>query len=230
MRTTPRFFVAATLVAASLMAIDASAQQAPPAAASQPTAAQGPRRPASPAGTAATQVAGKWTTEKPGAAPRYTDGKWIEVVYSRPILRTRPQIFGTGADYGKTVSSGSPVWRAGANQTTRFKTEVPLVFEGKTLPAGEYSLFVDLKPKAWTLVLSKQPFQEKYDPANKTATWGSDNYDPAQDVLRAPMTVTDLPYSVDQFTIGFVDMTPQGGKLAMWWEKTMAAAPFTVGQ
>jgi hypothetical protein len=39
---------------------------------------------------------------------------------------------------------GAPVWRVGANQTTRLKTEVPLIFEGKTLPVGEYSVFVDL--------------------------------------------------------------------------------------
>ena len=40
-------------------------------------------------------------------------GKWIEITYSRPILRGRTNIFGTGADYGKAVSDGSPVWRAG---------------------------------------------------------------------------------------------------------------------
>jgi hypothetical protein len=232
MRRNPQSIVlgAALLGAAFLVGELAAQQTPPPAAAPQAQSAQAPRRPASPPGTAAAQVGGKWTTATPGTAPRYSDGKWVEVVYARPILRNRPNIFGSGADYGKTVNSGSPVWRAGANQTTRFKTETPLVFDGKTLPAGEYSLFVELKPKAWTLVLSKQPAQEKYDPSNKTETWGSANYDPAHDVLRAPMTVSELPYSVEQFTIGFVDMTEQGGKLAMWWEKTMAAVPFTVAR
>jgi hypothetical protein len=192
-------------------------------------AQQAPRKPASPPGTAATQVGGKWVQDKPDAAPRYTGGKWIEVTYGRPILKGRTAIFGTGAEYGKKVNDDAAVWRAGANLTTRFSTEVPLVFGGKTLAAGEYSVFVDLKPGAWTLIFSKQAFQQKYDPNEKTMTWGAYNYDQAHDVLRVPMTVGVSPYSIDQFTIGFIDMTQGGGKLAMWWEKTVATVAFTVG-
>jgi hypothetical protein len=192
-------------------------------------AQQPARKPASPPGTAATQVGGAWAKATPDAEPRYTGGKWIEITYGRPILRGRTAIFGAGADYGKKVSDGVAVWRAGANLTTRFSTEVPLIFGGKTLAAGEYSVFVDLKPGAWTLVFSKQPFQQKYDPNEKTATWGSYNYDPAQDVLRVPMVVGANASSVEQFTIGFIDMTQGGGKLAMWWEKTVATVAFTVG-
>jgi hypothetical protein len=190
---------------------------------------QAPRKPASPAGTAAAQVGGTWAKATPDAEPRYTGGKWIEITYGRPVLRGRTAIFGAGADYGKKVSDGVPVWRAGANLTTRLSTEVPLVFGGKTLPAGEYSVFVELKPGAWTLVFSKQPFQQKYDPNDKTMTWGSYNYDQAQDVLRVPMVVGANPSSMEQFTIGFIDMTQGGGKLAMWWEKTVATVAFTVG-
>jgi hypothetical protein len=192
-------------------------------------AQQPPRKPASPLGTAATQVGGTWAKATPEAEPRYTGGKWIEITYGRPILRGRTAIFGAGADYGKKVSDGVPVWRAGANPTTRFSTEVPLVFGGKTLPAGEYSVFVDLKPGGWTLVFSKQAFQQKYDPNEKVATWGSYNYDQAQDVLRVPMVVGANPSSMEQFTIGFIDMTQGSGKLAMWWEKTVATVAFTVG-
>ncbi|MEO6325242.1 MAG: hypothetical protein ABIT01_04415, partial [Thermoanaerobaculia bacterium] len=53
------------------------------------------RKPASPRGTAATQVGGKWGTEK---EPRYSGGKWIEVDYGRPIKRGRESVFGTGAE------------------------------------------------------------------------------------------------------------------------------------
>jgi len=185
--------------------------------------------PASPRGTAATQVSGQWATAKPGDTPRYRDGKWIVVDYGRPILRGRTDIFGEGAEYGKKVNDGSPVWRAGANQTTRFRTEAPLVFAGKTLPAGEYSLFVDLKPGAWTLVFSSQPHQTKYDPNNKTETWGSTGYDPKFDVLRVPMQTTVGGTSWDQFTIAFIDMTQNSGTLAMAWEKTVAKVAFSVG-
>jgi hypothetical protein len=191
-------------------------------------AAQAPsRKPLSPAGMAATQIGGKYVEVQ--GRQRYQDGKWIEVTYGRPIKRGRQNLFGAGADYGKAVSDGSPVWRAGANQTTRLKTEVPLVFDGKTLPAGEYSVFVELKENAWTLIFSNWPAQEKYDPNNKEALWGSYGYTPDKDVLRAAMKVETLPFSMDQFTIAFIDVTIDGGKLAMMWDKTMATASFKSG-
>ena len=186
-----------------------------------------PRKAASPAGTAATQVGGKYVPVQ--NYQRYEGGKWIEVTYSRPIKRGRQNLFGAGADYGKAVSDGSPVWRAGANQTTRLKTEVPLVFDGKTLPAGEYSVFVDLKETGWTLIFSNWPAQEKYDPNNKAALWGSYGYTPDKDVLRVAMKLDTLPFSMDEFTIAFIDMTADGGKLAMMWDKTIASAPFKAG-
>jgi len=192
-----------------LTAAFAAAQTAVPAAAPTPSA---PRRAASPAGTAATQV---------GSA-------WIEIVYSRPILRGRTDIFGKGADYGKKVNSGAPVWRAGANQTTRLKTEIPLEIGGKKLAPGEYSLFVDLKEGAWTLIVSTQPYQEKYDANEKVKTWGSYGYDPKFDVVRVPMKMVTPAISIDQFTIGFANMTDKGGAIAMGWEKTGAVLPFTV--
>jgi hypothetical protein len=185
------------------------------------------QKPASPPGTAATQVSGKYVQVQNNQ--RYQGGKWIEISYGRPIKRERQNVFGAGADYGKTVSDGSPVWRAGANQTTRLKTEVPLIFEGKTLPAGDYSVFVDLKENAWTLIVSTWPAQEKYDPKNKEALWGSYGYTPDKDVLRAAMKLDTLPFSMDQFTIAFIDMTAVDGKLAMMWDKTMATVPFKVG-
>lgn len=184
-------------------------------------------RPLSPTGAAATQVGGKWSTAKSGD-PVYTGGKWIEVTYGRPILRGRQGIFGKDADYGKTVYGGAPLWRAGANLTTRLKTEVPLELGGKRIDPGEYSLFVDMKGGRWTLVVSKQPHQLKYDPTEETATFGAYNYDPKHDVVRAPMTMVTPAFSVDQFTIAFVDVTDQGGKLSMVWEKTGAVVPFKV--
>ncbi len=208
------------------------AQQTPPVTPAQqaPQAQQAPRMPASPPGQAATQVGGKWVELKPGAAPSYTGGKWIIIDYGRPILRTRQNIFGAGADYGKKVNDEAPLWRAGANTTTRISTQVPLEFGGKPLAAGEYSMFVDLKPGAWTLIFSTQPHQLKYDLKNKTETWGSYNYDPKFDVLRVPMTVRTGTDSIDQFTIEFVNMTGTGGTLRMSWEKTIAQVPFKVGQ
>jgi hypothetical protein len=185
-------------------------------------------KPPSPPGTAAVEVGGKYVETKDGRV--YQGGKWIEVMYGRPIKRGRPDLFGAGADYGKAVYGGAPVWRAGADQTTRLQTQVPLVFDGKKLPAGGYSVFVDLKEKAWTLILSSWPAQATYDEKNTKALWGAYGYTPDRDVLRAPMTLGTLPFSVEQFTIAFLDMTPAGGTLAMMWDRTLATAPFTFGR
>ena len=43
------------------------------------------------------------------------------------------------------------------------------------------------------------------------------------------MKVETLPFSMDEFTIAFIDMTADGGKLAMMWDKTMATASFKSG-
>lgn len=193
-----------------------------------PTLAQDDR-PASPRGEAATQVGGDWVTQENGRT-RYEGGKWIAVDYGRPILRGRDDVFGSGEDYGKGVTAGAPVWRAGANQTTRLETEAPLVINGKRIEPGEYSLFVDLSGGDWTLIVSKQPHQEEYDSENQGATWGSYGYDPEHDVVRAPMKVQDHEHSVDQFTLSFLDVTNEGGTLAMAWDDTLATVPFQVAE
>jgi hypothetical protein len=188
------------------------------------------RKPLSPAGTASTMVGGTWSAPDKDGNRQYSGGKWIEATYSRPMLRGRADIFGKGADYGKAISDGSPVWRAGANATTKLKTEVPLMIGGKRIEPGTYDVFVDLKEPGWVLVLSTQPTQDKYDPNDKTKIWGAYGYDPKYDVVRVPMTMITPKASIDQFTIGFVDMTDEGGKLAMAWDKTAALAPFTVAK
>lgn len=196
------------------------------AAAQQPPGAAPPRRP-SPTGTAATEVLGSYAPNARGGQS-YRGGKWIEITYSRPIKRGR-DVFGSGANYAKDILvNGAKVWRAGADVSTRIKSEIPLTIGGKTMPAGEYSLFIDTKsPTDWTLIVSSWPAQTTYDPDNKVALWGSFGYTPDKDVLRAPMQISTLPFSMDQLTWAFVDMTGNSGKLAIMWDKVMAAVPFT---
>jgi hypothetical protein len=181
--------------------------------------------PSSPRGLAAIQVGGQWVDAADGR--QYRNGKWITVDYGRPILRGRTGIFGSGADYGRVISDGSPVWRAGANNTTRLTTQATLQFGASSVPPGVYNVVVDLKGGAWTLVLTNQPAQAKYDPNDKVNLYGSYNYDPKFDLLRAPMNVDVAPVSFEQFTIDFVDVSDTGGTLLMIWEDTVAMVPFT---
>jgi hypothetical protein len=40
------------------------------------------------------------------------------------------------------------------------------------------------------------------------------------------MKLDALPFAVDQLTWSFVDMTNDGGRIALTWGKTMATTPF----
>jgi len=182
--------------------------------------------PLSPRGAAEVQVGGNWTGT--GETRQYTGGSWITVDYGRPILRGRPNIFGAGATYGQAISDGAPIWRAGANETTRLTTQATLVFGTRTLAPGVYNMLVDLKETGWTLVLTNQPAQVKYDPNEKVLLYGAYNYNPKFDLVRVPMRMSTLDNSVEQFTIGFLDVQPNGGALYMAWETTVAIASFVV--
>ncbi len=170
-------------------------------------------QPASPRGDAATQIG----------------ETWITVNYGRPILRGRTNIFGEGESYGQTVYSDAPVWRAGANKSTRLKTTADLQFGTHTLPAGEYSVFVELKADGWTLIFSNHTAKDNFRDEGD-GLWGAYNYTDDKDVFRVPMMVEQIDSSLDQFTILFIDVTDSGGTLAMFWEDTMASAPFTLAQ
>lgn len=178
--------------------------------------------PPSPAGQAAMQLGGRWEKTAEGGQ-RYVDGKWIVIDYSRPLLRGRTPIFGSGADYGKMVTGDAAIWRAGANDTTRLITQAPLQIGDKTIAPGVYNVFVDLKAGQWTLVLNTQPVQPKFDPEDKVRLSGATNYDSKFDVLRVPMTVGSRADSLEQFTIAFANVTTSAARLIMSWERTVAA-------
>jgi hypothetical protein len=188
-------------------------------------------RPASPAGSSATQVGGKYDTS--GAEPVYRGGKWIEITYGRPIKRGRDVFGGTGEGYGKVANPDAPVWRAGANVSTQLKTEVPLVINGKTVAPGTYTMFIDLKPNNWTLIISNWKAATTFNPNNDAArtgeVFGAYGYTPDKDVVRASMKTSTLPFSVDQLTWNFADMSDAGGSLTIMWDKTTASVPFKVG-
>jgi hypothetical protein len=185
-------------------------------------------RPASPAGAAAAQVGGKYVEGSEG--PEYRGGKWIEITSGRPIKRGRDVLGGAGANYGKVANPDAPVWRAGANNTTQLKTEVPLVINNKTVAPGTYTMFIDLKPNNWTLIVSTWKAQERYDPKNTAELFGAYGYTPDKDVVRAPMTFATLPFSMEQLTWAFTDMSDAGGKITIMWDKAVASVPFRVAQ
>ncbi len=105
----------------------------------------------------------------PATASAKIAGATISIDYSSPSVKGR-QIWGALVPYGKA-------WRAGANEATIFKTDQAIRVEGKSLPAGEYSLFAIPGEKEWSFIFNSE-----------TGQWGikrggEANRDPAKDIL-----------------------------------------------
>jgi hypothetical protein len=123
----------------------------------------------------------------------------FKLTYSRPGVKGR-------AIWGALVPHGAP-WRTGANEATTFTCSSDIKVEGQALPAGTYSFFTIPTADAWTVVFSKQK-----------ELWGAFEYDTKQDQLR----VTVKPQAAEHtewMALGFENLSPTGGELALRWEK-----------
>ncbi|HKB45197.1 MAG TPA: DUF2911 domain-containing protein [Chitinophagaceae bacterium] len=133
----------------------------------------------------------------PATATGKVNGATITINYSSPAVKGR-KIWGALVPYDK-------VWRAGANEATIFETDRAIKVEGKSLPAGKYSLYAIPGEKKWTIILNSQ-----------TGQWGIKNTgetteDPAKDVLRVTVTPKKtkslqerLTYRVDKTSFALV--------------------------
>ena len=185
--------------------------------------AQQNRRPLSPAGSSATQIGGDGFDGRQG----YIGGKWLEITYGRPIRRGR-DLFGPD-DFVEFLYDGAAVWRAGANVSTRLFTEMALDLGGTVVPPGEYTVFIELARHEWTLIISTFQAQTRgFDEDDPDAVFGAYGYTVDKDLVRVPMKLETLPYTHDQLHWEFLDITPTGGTLAIFWENRMASAPFSV--
>lgn len=106
----------------------------------------------------------------PATATGNVMGANITIDYSSPAVKGR-KIWGGLVPY-------NAVWRAGANEATLFTTDKAIKVEGKSLPAGKYSLYAIPGEKEWVIIFNSQ-----------TGQWGVKNdesttEDPAKDVLR----------------------------------------------
>jgi len=163
------------------------------------------------AGFAAIEASGKTTTVASSAkdSVKATAGSsQISIVYFRPTAR--------GRDVFKNGVLGDTLWRTGANDATMFTTSSDLVIEGKTVPAGTYTLWTHVPPdnSKYELVINKQ-----------TKQWGT-VYDAAQDLVRVPLRVSKRSSPMEAFQIS-VDPSGNGGALKLSWAGTDLSVPFT---
>jgi len=142
----------------------------------------------------------------PATATATIGGKTMTIAYSSPRVRGREGKIFT-KDGLISHDPHYPVWRAGANSATKFTTDGDIVLGNLHVPAGTYTLFVDISdPAQWVLIVSKA-----------TGEWGL-SYDPAQDLGRTPMTMSKPPAMVEELTYTLSDNGGGKGALTLAWE------------
>lgn len=143
---------------------------------------------------------------------QFADGKAIKTDYSSPRIND-PKTHQPRKIYGGLVPYGK-VWRTGANDATTLVTDTNLTVGGKDLPAGSYTIFTVPNQDKWTLIISK-----------KTGEWGTDYPGESNDLARVDMKVSQLPSTMENFTIAF-DQTGGNCTMNLDWENTRASVEF----
>ncbi len=157
------------------------------------------------------------SAQSPAATESKTiGGKTITIGYSSPGVKGREgKLFGKDGRIGQDPNY--PVWRAGANSATKFHTDANLDVGGLAVPAGDYTLYVDLTdPAAWNLIINKQ-----------TGQWGL-RYSKDQDLGRVKMAMGKPPAMVENLKYTITDLGGNKGKLTLEWENVSASVPITV--
>lgn len=91
-------------------------------------------------------------------------GTDFEIVYSRPSLRGRPQIFGGIQPVGET-------WTGGANDATELRLSKDVVMGGVEIPAGAYSVWLEVvEGDDWRMMLHEDTamFHAPHPPIDET--------------------------------------------------------------
>jgi hypothetical protein len=159
--------------------------------------------------------------QKPPASPPATElatigGKAITITYSSPRVKGRAGHIFT-SDGLISHDPHYPVWRAGANSATTLMTNADLTIGDLDVPAGKYTLFVDISdPAHWVFIVNKQ-----------TGEWGL-KYDGTQDLGKTKMTMATSPSLVEDLKYTLTDDGGGKGTLTLAWENVSASVPIQV--
>lgn len=147
----------------------------------------------------------------PATATATIGGKSITINYSSPGVKGREgQIFGKDGRISKDPHY--PVWRAGANEATALVSTGDLTLGDLAVPAGSYTLFVDISdPDNWSLIVSKA-----------TGEWGL-AYDGTKDLGRTKMTMAKPAAMVENLVYTITDNGNGRGTLTLAWEDHTAS-------
>jgi hypothetical protein len=121
----------------------------------------------------------------------------------------------TGSGKDIPLAPNGHVWRAGANEATKFTVTDDVLINGQKLPAGAYSLHAIPGKDEWTIIFNKDAGQ-----------WGSFRYDAKQDALRVKAKPAWASESRESLTYEIPSVTANTAQVVLRWEKV--AVPFTV--
>lgn len=141
-------------------------------------------------------------------------GNRVTITYGRPYT-TKSGTTEARKIWGGLVPYGEP-WRMGADEATTLITQQPVEMDGKTIPAGAYTLYM----------LPKQEGASQLAISTKLGGWGIP-VDESHDLARVDLKKSSLDEPVHQFTIA-IGRENSGGVLKFMWEDTEFSVPFTV--
>jgi Protein of unknown function (DUF2911) len=154
-------------------------------------------------------------TQPSGKTPAETEatfaGKTVAIKYNKVSANGRT-VFG-GSD---ALLKENTVWRPGTGNPTTLYTSAELNLGGLVVPPGAYTLYIQLDPKGWQLIVSKA----KGAAANV--------YRQSQDLGRATMTMGKTPSHIENLKFSVVRGGGNGGNLKLEWANVAASVPFTV--
>jgi len=153
-------------------------------------------------------VRGKSGFSLPRTSPRASvmqavGGAEVEIEYGRPAVKGRKV-------WGELVPAGR-VWRAGANEATRFSFSREVRIEGHALAAGTYTFFAIPGPAEWTVIFNRVPRQ-----------WGAFDYNPAFDALRFTVKPAAAPQE-EYLRYGIEPAGPDAAVVTLAWEQRTVA-------
>ena len=133
-----------------------------------------------------------------GTVTQSVNGTEISIRYFRPALRGRTP-FPNVVSWGRT-------WTPGADSASRIETTGPLDIEGKSLPAGKYSIWVIPQERdAWTVIF------------NRAADVFHLSYDESQDALRVDARPTTAAQSVETLEFSFPLVDADSAIMQLQW-------------
>ena len=138
-----------------------------------------------------------------GAVSQTVDGTTITVDYGRPQARGRSDLYGGVVHWGE-------IWTPGANWATTLRVDRDVTVEGQALPAGTYSVWLEVLEGAWNAVLDPEPRRFHLMPPEESA-------DQVRFSLQ-PITGED---EVEVLTWSFPRVKPTGTTLQLAWGRTV---------